>query len=58
MCQTTIYLHSPKYRMRYNPEKIVTHGYKLHMDAWPPFMCNLIFVLEKDSKMKRILNHN
>ena len=26
-----LYLHSVKRRMRYNPEKIVTHGYELHM---------------------------
>ena len=29
----TIYLHSLKRRMRYNPEKVGTHGCKLHVEA-------------------------
>ena len=28
ICQDTIYLHSSKLKMRYNPEKIVTYGSK------------------------------
>ena len=26
-----VYLHSAKRRMRYDPEMIVTHGFKLHV---------------------------
>ena len=42
------YLHSAKQRMRYNSDKIVTHGCKLHMEALLPFMSDLIFCCEKE----------
>ena len=37
--------------MRCNPEKIVSYGYKLYVEVWPPFIYDLIFVVRKDSKM-------
>ena len=48
MSSKYIYLHGTKCRMRYDPEKIVYHGYKLYIKAWCPFMSNEIFVVQKD----------
>ena len=40
--------------MRYSPEMIVTHGYKLLIT----FTSNIIFVMRKNSKMDNFLNIN
>ena len=53
-----IYLHGAKRMMKYNPEKIVTHGYILHMQALSAFTYNLILLLRIISKKDIFLNHN
>ena len=46
-----IYLHSIKHIMRYDPETIIAWV----MEAWSPFMYNLIFVERKNSQVERFL---
>ena len=44
ICQVTKYLDSAKRMMKYDPEKIVAHGCKLHMYVSSPFIYNLTYI--------------
>ena len=47
ICQAPTNLYSTKLRLKYNPEKIITHGCKLHMEVWSPFVNDLSLFLER-----------
>ena len=53
-----IFLHSAKLRMRYNPQKMVAYGCKLHVKVWSPLMSDPIFITFKDSRIYCFLNYN